>query len=219
MAKPARTIAPRLDRILLPELDEADASVLASGADLEGVRVAGGDLAERDLTGIRLREVEIAGVSAHDVHLRGADIAESVLDRWDAPVLRAPRATLRDVVVSNSRVGSVEFYENTWQAVHFVGCKLGFVNLRGAALRDVRFTDCTIDELDLGGARVERLAFTDSDVRSLDVTGARLSDADLRGLDLDVTGVEGLRGATMDELQVALIATRLAEHVGIRIVG
>ncbi|GAA1964070.1 pentapeptide repeat-containing protein [Agromyces allii] len=219
MAKPARTIAPRLDRILLPELDEADASVLTPGADLEGVRVAGGDLSERDLTGIRLREVEIAGVSAHDVHLRGADIAESVLDRWDAPVLRAPRATLRDVVVSNSRVGSVEFYENTWQAVHFVGCKLGFVNLRGATLRDVRFTDCTVDELDLGGARVERLAFTDSDVRSLDVTGARLSDADLRGLDLDVTGVEGLRGATMDELQVALIATRLAEHVGIRIVG
>jgi hypothetical protein len=30
---------------------------------------------------------------------------------------------------------------------------------------------------------------------------------------------EGLRGATMDELQVALIATRLAEHLGIRIVG
>ncbi|SFR70521.1 Uncharacterized protein YjbI, contains pentapeptide repeats [Agromyces sp. CF514] len=219
MARQSRSGSPRIDRIALPDLDDADAAALVSGADLEGVRIAGGDLSERDLTGLRLRESEISDVTARDVHLRGADVAESVFDRWDAPVLRAPRSTLRDVVVSNTRLGSVEFFESTWQSVHFVGCKLGFVNLRGATVRDVLFTDCTIEELDLGGARAERVAFAASEVRALDATDARLVDVDLRGLDFDVTGVGGLSGVIMDELQVALIATRLAEHLGIRIVG
>ncbi|GAA4754792.1 hypothetical protein GCM10023350_45280 [Nocardioides endophyticus] len=47
------------------------------------------------------------------------------------------------------RLGSVEAHEAQWRSVHFVGCKLSFVDLRGAELIDVAFTDCITHELGL----------------------------------------------------------------------
>ena len=52
----------------------------------------------------------------------------------------------------------MEAYESELRSVHFVGCKLSFVNLRGAELLDVAFTDCVIEELDLGQSKVRRVA-------------------------------------------------------------
>ena len=219
MPRETRPTPPRIDEIVLVDLVEGEIGELAAGDRVEGRRYRGGDLAGRDLTGVAIGESELVGVFAHDALLRGAVLTETVIERLEAPVLRAPRATLRDVLVSGSRVGSVEFSDNRWESVRFVGCKLGFVNLRGAEIRDIRFTDCTIEELDLGNAKAQRVAFEQCDVRSLDVTGARLSDVDLRGLDLAaIAGIDGLRGATMDGMQVALLATTLANHVGIRVV-
>ncbi|WP_157000940.1 pentapeptide repeat-containing protein [Agromyces laixinhei] len=219
MPRELRPRPPRIDEIVAGELLEGDIADLGAGDRVEGMQYRGGDLSERDLTGVTIGECELVGVSAHDTLLRGAVITETVIERLEAPVLRAPRARRRDVLVAGSRIGSVEFYDNNWQSVRFVGCKLGFVNLRGAELRDIRFTDCTIDELDLGDARAERIALEHCDVRSLDVTGAKLGDVGLRGLDLaPIAGLEGLKGATMDGMQVALLATSFATHFGIRVV-
>jgi uncharacterized protein YjbI with pentapeptide repeats len=219
MPRETRPITPRIDEIVLADLVDGDLADLTPGDRVDGLRYRGGDVSERDLTGVGIAECELVGVFAHDALLRGAVITETVIERLEAPVLRAPRATLRDVLVSGSRIGSVEFYDDHWQSVRFTGCKLGFVNLRGSEIRDIRFTDCTIEELDLGNARAERVAFEGCDVRALDVTGAKLRDVDLRGLDLAaISGLEGLKGATMDGMQVALLATTLANHLGIHVV-
>lgn len=219
--KPARLAAPRIDDLVLRGLVEGSDAELMPGAALEGLKFTAADLSERDLTGLRLSECELSGVIAHEARLRGAVISETVIERLEAPVLHAPRAELRDVVVSGSRLGSVEFIDNRWQSVRFIGCKLGFVNLRGSELRDLRFTDCDIEELDLGNARAERVAFDDCGLRALAVTGATLRDVDLRGLDFatmsTLDGIAGLRGATLDRMQVTLLAASLAAHLGIRI--
>lgn len=80
------------------------------------------------------------------------------------------------------------------------------------------FVGCVIDELDLGGASASRVAFVDTDVRSLDVTRSRLEHVDLRGVELRrLTGLEGLRGATLDPTQVSELAPVFAQHFGIRV--
>ncbi|MFF2496005.1 pentapeptide repeat-containing protein [Agromyces sp. NPDC058064] len=220
--KPARLAPPRIDELVLTDLVDGDDADLVAGAVVEGRRFTAADLSERDLTGLRVDECELRGVSAHETRLRGAAIRGTSIERLEAPVLHAPRAELRDVVISGSRLGSVEFIDNRWQSVRFVGCKLGFVNLRGAEIRDLRFTDCDIEELDLGNARAERVAFDGCEVRALAVTGATLRDVDLRGLDFaamsSLEGIAGLRGATLDGMQVALLAPSLASHIGIRII-
>lgn len=213
-----RTTAPRRPSLRLEGLPEGTVADLVAGASVVGLRFTDLDLSGIDLSGATLSECDLDGVRAPDADLRGARILESRVRRIDAPVFRASRSTWREVVVDGGRLGSAELYDAAWNAVRFVGCKLGFVNLRGAALTDVLFEDCTIDELDLGGARVRRAAFPGSAVGLLDLRRAELTDFDLRRATLsEITGAEGLRGATVDGGQLAQLARALATSMGLRV--
>lgn len=214
------TIAPRIDVVRLGNLMEGDAAVLEAHESREGERFVAADLADRDLEGAAFTECEFLDLAAHETNLRSASFVESRFERLNAPIFRASRSRFRDVAIEGSRVGSAEFYDANWQSVHIRDSKLGFVNLRGAELRDVMFTNCTIEELDLGGAKATRVSFVDTDIRSLDVRHAKLEHVDLRGAQLrGLVGMEGLRGATLSDLQVAELSRLFAEQLGIKIEG
>ncbi|MBB3042897.1 pentapeptide repeat-containing protein [Nocardioides sp. LMS-CY] len=188
------TAAPRIDA-LPADLDDADPAELTRNAELETVRFAGLSVDELDLRSARLREVE--------------------LDQVNLPVVRAARGQWRDVRVSG-RLGSVEAYDAQWRSVHFVGCKLSFVNLRGAELLDVAFTGCVVEELDLLDARARRVRLEDTRVGHLSLREGELRDVDLRGAELEsIDGVRHLRGVTVSSGQLTLMAPLLAEALGI----
>jgi len=218
MAKRTGTTAPRLDPVRLIGLTDGDEGALDAHDSVEGLRFADLDLSHRDLSGITISESLLAGIRADQTDFRAASFLDSRLERWDAPILLAPRIRLRDVELEGSRVGSADCYDANWQSVRVTGCKLGFVNLRGAVLQDVLFEDCTIDELDLADATATRVRFVDCTLNSLDVTRARLTDVNLRTLELRrIAGIEHLRGATMTPFQVGELAAMFAEQFGIRV--
>lgn len=209
---------PRLGDIHLPDLRDGDPDDLAAHEKFEELRFDATALDGRDLAGISFSECEFLGVSAHETDLRAATFVDVKVHRLNAPILSAPRSTLRSVIIEGSRIGSAELYEASMRSVHFVGCKLGYLNLRGANLQDVQFTGCSIDELDLGGASVTRLAFDETETRVLDVTRATLADVDLRGLQFrQVNGLDGLKGSTMSSAQVTDLAAMFAAKIGIDI--
>ena len=157
-------------------------------------------------------------MSARSSFFTGAKLLDVRVDSVDAAVLHARRSRWRDVEIERSRLGSAELYETELSGVRISDCKLGFINLRGATLTDVEFAGCSIDELDLGLARLSRVALRDCRVATLMIGGARLADVDLRGTDFArIDGLDGLRGATVDEDQLAAIGRLLAEGAGIRI--
>lgn len=200
----------------LPPLTDADAASLGPDEARERERFRDADLGDRPLAGLRLEECELLDVSLHGADLRGARLVESRLARVNAPVLRAPRSSWRDVVVEQCRVGSGELSGSSWQSVVFRGCKLGYLNLREADLADVELVDCAVEELDLDGAQVARLAFSGVEITTLSVEGARLEDVDLRGAETGgVRGLASLRGATISERQLTRLAPLLAAHLGI----
>ena len=201
----------------LTDLEDGDDRDLHEST-VEGRRFADVDLSDIDLGGTTISECDLDGLHAAELRMGGARILETRLARLDAPVLRGARSTWRDVVLDGGRIGSAELYDSGVTAVRISGCKLGFVNLRGAKLTDVVFEDCRIDELDLGGARVSRVAFPGCSIGTLALQRAELSDTDLRGADLsEITGVEGLRGATIDSAQLSLLAPLLARTAGLRV--
>ncbi|MGH1561422.1 pentapeptide repeat-containing protein [Mumia sp. DW29H23] len=193
-----KTRAPQLDALAVDDLVEGTVDDLRPSADLEG-------LVLRDLT-------------ADAVDLSGGRLRESVLERVNVAVLRGPRATLRDVHVDGGRIGSADVYDSTWESVRVSGCKLSFVNLRGAHLRDVVFADCVIDELDLVQATALRVSFVGCTIARLDVQHTTSTDLDLRGAELrEIVGVTSLRGVTISPLQLTLLAPLLADSLGIRV--
>ncbi|MFI8632353.1 pentapeptide repeat-containing protein [Microbacterium sp. NPDC077663] len=152
----------------------------------------------------------------NETRLRGASIADSVIDRLNAPVLRAANSSLRDVEITGSRIASAEFHGTSWRSVRFTGCKLGYLNLRGAEIHDLLITDCTIEELDVSDAKLTRAACERTRIDTLIAAHAALTDVDLRDASLRrIDGIQGLRGATMSSSQIADLAEVFAEMLGI----
>jgi uncharacterized protein YjbI with pentapeptide repeats len=209
--------APQIDPLRLSGLAAGDPAELVKNADLESVRYSDLMLPELVLAGAKLDGVHFAGLVADETDLKGARLSEVHLEQANLPVVRAARSQWRDVQVTG-RLGSVEAYETQWRSVHFVGCKLSFVNLRGAELLDVAFTDCIIDELDLVGAAANRVRLSQTRVSHLNVRQAKLRDVDLRGATLEVIeGLTDLRGATISSLQLTLLAPLLADELGLNV--
>lgn len=208
---------PRLGCPVLGRLPEGDPADLTAAADVSGVRYADLTLTRLDLAGALVTSARFAGLSAEEADLTGTRLSEVELDRVDLPLVRAARGHWSAVTV-NGRLGALEAYDTQWRSVRFVGCKLGFVNLRRAKLAEVEFTDCDIEELDMADAQARRIRFSDSRVGHLDVQHADLRDVDLRGANLtSIAGVTDLRGTTMTTEQVTLLATILAAGLGIRV--
>jgi uncharacterized protein YjbI with pentapeptide repeats len=213
-----KTKQPALDSVSLQGLEEAQAP--EGAGTFEGRRFDRASFDGADLQGSTFLECEFQSASMTDTSLRGARFLECRSSGLYAPVFRAPRATFRDVVLEGSRLGSAELYDNGWNSVHVDGGKLDYVKLRNSRLTDVLFTGCTIEELDLDGVHATRVAFRDCRIGDLSLTGAVLQDVDLRTTELrSITHLSGLRGATIDDGQLMMLAPLLAANLGLRVEG
>lgn len=216
MPKPTR--APLIDPLRLDDLQPGDPGELGPQRTVEGLRFVDAEVDGGDFSGATFSECELVGWHAHEAAFRAARFLETRIERLNAPVFSAARATFRDVRIEGSRIGSAELYDAELHSLVVEQSKLGWVNLRAAELRDVRFQGCSFDELDLGEATLARVTFEDCTVGELVVTRTTMQDVDLRGLDIRaIRSLEGLAGATIDSQQAAALAEHFAAQLGLRI--
>lgn len=209
---------PVLDRLTLDRLDDADPSVLAEDAVLDGLHVVGTALEGRSLAGMSVSECVLDGLALHDSGLARARFNETRIRRLDVAALDAAHSAWRSCELEGCRIGSAELFDSSWQSVRLTDCKLGYLNLRGAQFHDILFTGCRIEELDLQGATARRVAFDGCQVRTLSLRQATLQNVDLRGAALrEIEGVEHLRGTVISPEQLFDLAPLLAAHAGIRV--
>lgn len=196
----------------------ADGSLLVARDEREAERFTRDDLTGYDLTGSSFVECEFEAVTFSGTQLRGARFVESRFTDPFAPTFLAARTTWRDVSVENPRWGSAELFEADLTAVRISGGKIDYLNLRTSRLTDVVIEDCTITDLDLGGCRGTRIALRNCRIGTLDLTRATLQDVDLRSTEFStVNGLDGLRGATIDDYQLSLFAPLFATHLGVSV--
>jgi uncharacterized protein YjbI with pentapeptide repeats len=215
-ARPS-TKAPKIDDLVFGRLSDGDPAELTKNADLESVLYADLALPRLELAGAVIASCRFVGLAAEEIDLSGARVSEIELERVNLPVVRAARSEWRGVTIGG-RLGSLEAYDSRWRSAHFSGCKLSFVNFRGAELIDVAFTDCLIEELDLLDAAVHRVSLTGTRVAHLNVQHSDLHDFDLRAATLEsIDGLMSLRGTTITPAQLSLLAPLLADEMGLRV--
>ena len=182
----------------------------------DGVLVPSADLSGVDLAGVTFAESELAGLTVSETQFRGARFVDTLVDASFAPVFLAARSSWRRCRIAAPRWGSAELFETNWDDVHVLGGKIDFLNLRSATLTNVIFENCTITELDLGGAELDRVSFVNCRIDTLESANARCTTVDLRTSDFArINGFDGLRGATIDELQLTLFSSAIAVHLGL----
>lgn len=195
---------------------DVDATLLRPGDEREGERYSDVDLSDVDLSGANFVQCEFDAVTLTSTRLRGARFVDSLVTASFAPTLSAGRSTWRDTLVQSPRWGSAELFDAELNSLHLRGGKIDYLNLRGSRLTNVLIEDCQLGELDLGGIRGDRVAIRNCRIGTLDLTGARCVNVDLRGSEFStINGLEGLRGVTVDEFQLSLLAPVLADHIGL----
>lgn len=212
------TLAPRLRFQRPTDLDDVAATLLGDHTSRDSERYADADLTGGDLTASRFSGCEFSAITWTETELRSCHFAETLISDSYASILPAPRTTWHDVLIERPRWGSAELFDSELNSVHILGGKIDFLNLRNARLDDVLIEGAMIGELDFGSAKLNRVAFTGCRIGLLDLNRATCADVDLRGADFaGIAGIEGLRGATVDDLQLSLLGPLFAAHIGLKI--
>jgi uncharacterized protein YjbI with pentapeptide repeats len=195
-------------------LDPVD---LEDEARHEAVELTGAGALE--LRSVTLAESELRGTFAGsklpDLHLsdtvvRGADLAN----------VRAPKAALRRVAVSEARLTGAELSEASFGDVTLTGCRFDLGSLAAARLERVLFADCDLRETSLAEAVLRDVRFERCDLGGVELDRVRLQRVELHGCHLDgIRSVENLRGAAMPWDDIVGNAGLLASALGIRATG
>lgn len=216
VAKATGPKPPKVRPVGPANLTEADECDIDEDATLEALRWADQSFGDRTLRGVAFVGCELDNVALGDADLTAARFGDTRLTRLNVPVLKAPDASWVGTEMAGSRIGAWEGYGANLRATQVTECKITYANLRGATLTDVLFTGCTFDELDLLDVKGARVAFVDCTIGVLTAHHMRLEDLDLRGASIGaVSGMDGLKGATMSENQVTMLAAQFAAHLGV----
>jgi uncharacterized protein YjbI with pentapeptide repeats len=205
-----------LDR-LLPDLDDAPGPQLTGAGTADGLRFAGLELTG-DATGARFLECRLEDCSVEGVPFDRARLTTCRLTGLRATAWSLVDARLLDVVAVGGRFGALTAHGAELTRVLLQDVVVDYLDLRDATLVDVVLAGCTVRELDLGGADLRDVRLTGSTIGSLVLDGSRSRSVDLRGADVTrVDGVAGLRGCTIDGVQLTGWAAGMAAELGIRV--
>ncbi|MEI6620417.1 MAG: pentapeptide repeat-containing protein [Actinomycetes bacterium] len=209
---------PQLDFTPPHTIAATDPESLDRGDSRDGECFADLDLSERDLSHTTFDGCEFNSVTLSSAELRGTRLRHTLMADSFALQLSAHRSTWRDVLVRNPRWGLAEVYEAELIGVHILQGKINYLNLRNSKLTDVLIEDCGIDELDLSGSRARRLWLKNCRIGTLTLAGTDCINVDLRTSQYTtINGFDGLRGTTIDDIQLTLLAPLLAAHLGITV--
>lgn len=201
-------------------------------------RVSPPDLPSRFTSGQPGRNADLI---AAQLDLSGSvDLAHASLEQCllavDVDTLDLTGATILDVDVRGIRAASMPMRNSSIRRLRITGGRIGTLDLSGARIDELELRDLRIDYLNLGGARGTDILMADAMIRTLDMPqavltrvrfedcrsdevdprGLRAKDVDLRGLDaMAYVDANGLKGVTLSEHQVQLLAPALAAGIGI----
>lgn len=191
--------------------------MLTTDADLDG-EVLTGDLSGQSAANARFLECTFQRCDLSDLRAPRARFAETGLYAVHGAGLDLAESTWQDCVVQGARLGAVQLFGAELRRVRFEGCKIEFLNLRGATLVDCQLVDCQLVEPDFAEATLTTVSFEGSRLVSPDFGRARVKDVDLSTAELSgPRGLAGLRGATISALQLIDLGPALAAELGITV--
>ncbi|MBK5248577.1 MAG: pentapeptide repeat-containing protein [Actinomycetales bacterium] len=184
-----------------------------SGLDLTGAVWAGGELDELDLDSSSLRR------------LRGAEglwercsFTGCALDGADLAGLRTRDCSLVRTTLDGARLVGSGWLRSRWREVSAQDLQADLISAHSSSWTDVTIRSSRLRQADFSDARLLRVAFVDCDLTEARFAGVRAQQVTFDGCTLaGITGVEGLRGASLAWSDAASVLPAIAAHLGIRL--
>ena len=190
----------RLRQEVLDGVDLAGADMARS--ELDQVSLRGADLRGACLCGAKLSRVDLTGAKLDGADLRGARLDRVVLDDAsmndvDARGVVVTQSNIEGVQASDARLAGAELTKVTLSNVTLDRCVLD-----GARLDDVAISSCTLRELSMVGLWAAGCALIGSSLTGCDLSGATFEDCELKELSMEdcelrAVGLQGSRVAKL----------------------
>lgn len=216
----ARQSTPLPPRVAEPERPQRlEPAPLTPRADAHGA-VFGemrGDIAA---SSAHIVESEITNADVGTIDLSGATLTDVRIDGLRAVIASARESRWQTVRVEGGRIGTLDLSRAQLAGVEIRGVRIDYLNLSGARVSDVLVADCVIGAIDAPQSVLTRVAFEGCRADEVDNRGWRIENLDLRGLEaLHYLDMAALRGATLTERQVSLLARDFATAAGVDVQG
>lgn len=166
--------------------------------------------------GLELRASRLTGVALDGAQLARPEWRDCELHRCSLANTLVRGGSLTRVTFTDCRMTGVTWAQTTLEDVTFRGCLLDLASFHAARLRRVIALDCVMREAELAEAVCDSVRFDRCDLTGANFRGARFAAGELRGCTLDaITGIEGLRGASIPWPELVGLAGTLASALGI----
>lgn len=208
--------------MVLPQL----AKKLYALENLRKLMESDGTLSAAILRNQDVSNLRIKSFNANELRLEKIDASEAKLEKTgfsDVELLNCtfiatsmPESSWRRVLAKDSRCSGFQLQTSTLRDVTFNNCKLNMANFRFSKLKNVRFKDCALDEADFYAAELENVDFDNCSLDKTEFSSSKLKNVDLRASEVaDISGISSLAGATIDSIQLVLLAPLLAHELKI----
>jgi uncharacterized protein YjbI with pentapeptide repeats len=198
-------------------LSAADASPLADRFEWVGVETAG-DFSGQSARDCEINESRVVGATFIGTTLDGIRIRDTVIESCDLSGARLGDADLTRVEFRNCKMPAIDLAAARLFDVLFSDSKLDNANFRMINGEHVRFDHVSLRAGDFYAAHVAHAQFLDCDL-----TASQLSQAELAGVHLHGSNLEGLKGAihlrnaVIDSTQVLPLALGVFTALAIEI--
>lgn len=169
-----------------------------NGVTFQTAKLTNDDLSGSRLEHLSLADRELNACNLANVQARGAAVTRATIETSRLTGIHLPEATLRDVTIQGCRVDLASFGFSRLTRVTFEDCLLAQTDFLEAQLESVRFHHCDLTRADFRGARLKLCEFR-------------------RNKLIDLQGVQSLRGAALEWLDIVEMAGVWAATLGIAV--
>jgi len=180
----------------LSKIDLGNADLRFS--NLQGAKLWGANLQNADLSGANLQEASLSSANLYNANFHRASLREAGLDRANLNQAYFVRADLSKADLTYSDLRGAIF-----GGAYFENADLRYANLTGVNLDNARLCSANLERATLTQSSLRKARFISANLNNADLKSADLFDADFRGANLKNADLRGVKGLTVDQIQVS----------------
>ncbi|MCA9309485.1 pentapeptide repeat-containing protein [Candidatus Saccharibacteria bacterium] len=167
--------------------------------------------------------IELAGVTKQSFDVpaskyRYIDISDSAFVDSFMNNVETFRSIVLRVTFDSTQMTGLQLAEGAITDVVFKNCRMNLTNFRNAQFTRCMFIDCDLREADFGGSQFENVLFECCQLEDAEFSNASSKRLEISDCRLGaIKGVSGLRGATVDEINITELAPLFAVDYSITV--
>jgi len=196
----------------------ADLDLAFSTDTIDGALITDDFISTEQLIDSSINESSIVKTSLAYADVSKLDITDCEFKACDFTASKFPESSWLRVSIAATRCTGLQLFESTLRNITFVDSKLDLVNFRKTKLENVVFQNCTLTDVDFNGGNLKNVTFINCILHDVTFNDAKMVTVDISESTIEhIQGISSLRGVTISESQLMMLAPSLALAAGLKV--